>query len=129
MTPEMWIGLIALAGTIVTGAFSARNARATARVEQHKVDAEAFARAKGIYEAALDTVEEQLERVRTQLDRVSHELAQEQDTSASLRAEVRVLRTTVATLERIIADSRLQMAKSGIPAQQHEEGSSETERG
>lgn len=124
----MWIGLIALAGTIVTGAFSARNARATARVEQSKVDADAYNRAKAIYESALDTVEEQLERVRAQLDRVTHELAQEQDTSASLRAEVRVLRTTVATLERTIADSRVQMSKSGIPVPEQEDDSGDSER-
>jgi len=124
----MWIAVIALVGTVVTGAYSARNARAAARVEQNKVDAEAYARAKGIYEAALDQAEEQLVRIRTQLDRVSHELAQEQDMSASLRAEVRVLRTTVATLERMIADSRLQMAKAGIPVQQEEGSESEAER-
>lgn len=115
-TPEMWIALIAMAGTIVTGVITYRTSRATTHVEETKVDAAAYDRAKTIYESALKLLEEQLEKVRAQLTTVTVQLAQEQDASAAMKLKIRALEDQVATFERTVADLRLQLSMSGIPA-------------
>lgn len=116
----MWIAVIALAGTVVTGAFTYKTSRATTRVEESKVDAAAYDRAKQIYESALKLLEEQLEKVRAQLDTVTTQLAQEQDASAAMKLKIRALEEQVATFERTVSDLRLQLARSGIPATSEE---------
>ncbi|MEU6710019.1 hypothetical protein ABZ897_00955 [Nonomuraea sp. NPDC046802] len=118
MTPEMWIALIALAGTVAGGAVTYRTSRATTAVEQNKVDAAAYDRAKAIYESALQLLEEQLERVRVQLTTVTTQLAQEQDTSNAMRMQIRGLTNQIADLERTVADLRLQLSRAGIPVEE-----------
>jgi TolA-binding protein len=116
----MWVALAALLGALGSAAFSARsNSRAVA-VEASKVDAAAYDRAKTIYESALETLEEQLERMRTRLEIVTQHLAQEQDASIAMRAQIHQFRIQVVTLERTVADLRVQLAKAGIPAAESE---------
>lgn len=114
----MWIALIALIGTAGSSAFTYRTSRATTAVEQSKVDAAAFERAKAIYESALTTLEEQLERMRIRLDTVTSQLAQEQDTSSAMRVKVRALEAQVALFEQTVAELRRQLAMSGIPVKE-----------
>lgn len=119
-TPEMWIALIAMAGTIVTGVITYRTSRATTHVEQTKVDAAAYDRARLIYEGALTTLEEQLAGVRSQLNSVSAQLAQEQDTSAGLRRQIRDLRIQMAELEQTVSDLRIALSQAGISQKEPE---------
>lgn len=115
MTPEMWIALIALVGSIVGGILTWRQSKATTRVEQNKVDAAAYERAKAIYESALNTLEEQLDRLRIRLDTVTDQLTREQDSSIAMRTQIRELTLQVEVLERTVADLRLQLSRTGMP--------------
>lgn len=85
-----------------------------AEIERTKVDAEAFARAKAIYEDALAQLERQLDRVQLQFDKINEQLAHEQDTSNSLRSQIRSLRTQLSTVERTVGVLRRQLIDAGL---------------
>ncbi|MFF4777509.1 hypothetical protein ACFY05_32100 [Microtetraspora fusca] len=88
-----------------------------AELERTKVDAEAFARARQIYEDALAQLEKQLDRVQAQADRLSAQLAQEQDASNTMRDQVRALQGQISTLERTVGTLRRQLISAGITPQ------------
>lgn len=126
MTVEIWVAAIACLGSLGAAAFSARSASRSTAVEASKVDAAAFERARSIYESALKTLEEQLERMRTRVDTLTQQLAQEQDASIAMRRQIREFQEQVEELERTVADLRVQMAKSGLPAPEHTEPAEQT---
>jgi chromosome segregation ATPase len=85
-----------------------------AELERTKVDAEAYTRAKIIYEAALERLERQLDRVSEHSHKVSDELMKEQDTSLSLRSQIRTLQDQIARLERTVSELRRHLSSAGI---------------
>ncbi len=91
-----------------------KNAAANAEIEKTKVDAEAYERAKTIYQDALRELEKQLDRLTAQFDRINEQLAREQDTSNSLRTQIRTLQGQVVSLERFAATLRRQMVAAGL---------------
>lgn len=101
----------------ITAQQARQAAERSAQIERSKVDAEAFARAKLIYEGALEQLERQLERIQTQFDRLNEQLGRELDTSSVLRSQVNHLQQQVALLERTVADLRRQLVRAGIPEQ------------
>ncbi|MBO4272373.1 hypothetical protein [Microbispora triticiradicis] len=125
MTVEIWVAAIACVGSLGAAGFSARSANRSTKVEESKVDAEAYQRAKAVYESALDTMEEQLKQVRERLDVVTNQLTQEQDASIALRRQVRDLQTQLAAMEQTVADLRIQLSKAGIQMPGHASPSSD----
>lgn len=85
-----------------------------AELERNKVDAEAFQRARQIYEDALASLEKQLDRVQSQADRLSEQLAREQDSSNAMRDQVRALQGQIAVLERTVSTLRRQLISAGV---------------
>lgn len=98
----------------LTVAASERSAERNAELEQTKVDADAFGRAKEIYEAALGQLERQLERVRSQFAELEDELARERETSTTLRTQIYTLQRQVRELERIVGVLRTQLITAGV---------------
>jgi chromosome segregation ATPase len=92
----------------ITAEATERNAMRSAELERTKVDAEAYDRAKNIYEAALEQLRRQLERVQSQFDR-------EQDIGDGLRNQVFTSQQRILTLERTVAELRNQLVTAGIP--------------
>lgn len=114
MSTEVLAAIAAGLAAIICGWFSYRSSTRANAVEENKVDAAAYERAKTIYESALKTLEEQLERMRLRLDEVTSQLTKEQDSSIAMRMQIRELQAQVTTFERTVADLRLQLSKSGI---------------
>lgn len=110
---QVVIGLTSTTVAAIAAVASIRATRTTREVEQTKLDASAFDRAKAAYEGALGQLERQVERLRGEVDRLSAQLAVEQDVSASLRLQVRELREQVATMERTIETQRARLAAMG----------------
>lgn len=86
------------------------------RIARTKVDAEAYERSQAFYEKLLGEADKHLDRLRAQVDllsdqlnRVNQQLVSEQEVSATLRGQVRVLGAQVATMEGTIAEVRRQV--------------------
>jgi len=91
-----------------------RQAQRQEERDRSKVDAEAFERARAIYEAALEQLERQLSRVQEQFDRVNRQLGTEQATSHALRGEIKDLQRQVEALERTVEEHRRQLIAAGL---------------
>lgn len=89
------LGLPAIVAAVLTYRAAARAQRRTAETEDRRVDAEAFASAKGFYMDGIDELKRQLGEVRD-------ELADERKETQRLRGETRRLRERVAKLERAL---------------------------
>ncbi|MEV4167813.1 hypothetical protein [Nonomuraea sp. NPDC049709] len=85
-----------------------------AELERSKVDAEAFLRAKTIYEDALSQLEKQLARMQGQAAQVGADLATEQDASTSMRDQIRRLQAQIRALERTVLTLRAQLLAAGL---------------
>jgi septal ring factor EnvC (AmiA/AmiB activator) len=85
-----------------------------AEFERSKVDAEAFSRAKTIYEDALTQLERQMGRVQNQASQLSTDLATEQSTSVAMRDHIRQLQTQIRALERTVVALRAQLVAAGM---------------
>jgi peptidoglycan hydrolase CwlO-like protein len=104
------IGLIGsmMAGFLSFKASSAAN-KATAdanRINEKKVDAEAYVRSQGFYEKLLQEADRHLDRLRTQVEelseqltRVTQQLSKEQTMSDTLRGQVRQLQQKLNQME------------------------------
>ncbi|GII84611.1 hypothetical protein Ssi03_26010 [Sphaerisporangium siamense] len=119
MSTEVVVAVIAGVSAVIGAGFSYRASTRANAVEEDKVDAAAYERAKAIYESALKTLEEQLERMRRRLDEVTDQLTREQDSSMAMRLQIRELQAQVSTFERTVSDLRLQLSKSGIEPLAH----------
>lgn len=93
-----------------------RAAEHAAELERNKIEADAYNRAKTIYEAGIAQLEKQLDRLHSQLERLETRLTQEQDVSAGLRGEVSELQRQINGLERTVGELRRRLASAGIPA-------------
>lgn len=93
---------------------AATAAERQAELERTKVDAEAFQRAKAIYEDALAQLEKQLDRMQRQFDTLNEQLAKEKDTSNALRAQIHSLQTQMQMLERTVAAYRRSLITAGL---------------
>ncbi|MEV0613640.1 hypothetical protein AB0I81_09980 [Nonomuraea sp. NPDC050404] len=85
-----------------------------AELERSKVDAEAFVRAKTIYEDALNQMEKQLARMQGQADQVTADLAGEQTASTAMRDQIRLLQAQIRALERTVVTLRAQLLAAGL---------------
>ncbi|WP_188188834.1 hypothetical protein [Nonomuraea sp. SYSU D8015] len=85
-----------------------------AEIERSKVDAEAFVRAKTIYEDALSQMEKQMERLQSHSAQLSTDLANEQSTSTAMRDHVRTLQAQIRALERTVIALRAQLVAAGL---------------
>ncbi|GAA4934484.1 septal ring factor EnvC (AmiA/AmiB activator) [Nonomuraea thailandensis] len=85
-----------------------------AELERSKVDAEAFLRAKTIYEDALDQLEKQLTRMQSQATQVSTDLAEEQTASTAMRDQIRRLQAQIRALDRTVVTLRTQLLTAGL---------------
>ncbi|MBT2233796.1 hypothetical protein [Nonomuraea sp. NEAU-A123] len=85
-----------------------------AELERSKVDADAFLRAKTIYEDALTQMERQVGRLQDQATRVSADLASEQTGSAAMREQIRQFQAQIRALERTVAALRGQLIAAGL---------------
>lgn len=85
---QVLIGLVPL-GVAAFAYYSAIRAnRITAQVEQQKVDAAAYDRAKQIYESSLSLLEKRCEQLERQLDQVQRENDQQRRQMADMRARM-----------------------------------------
>ncbi|MEU6723492.1 hypothetical protein ABZ917_07255 [Nonomuraea wenchangensis] len=85
-----------------------------AELERSKVDAEAFTRAKIIYEDALSQMERQMERVQSQATRLGTDLLAEQSSSTAMREHIRRLQAQIRALERTVVALRTQLVAAGL---------------
>ncbi|MEU6788268.1 hypothetical protein ABZ912_54530 [Nonomuraea angiospora] len=85
-----------------------------AELERSKVDAEAFLRAKTIYEDALSQMEKQLNRVQTQASQLSTDLMGEQSTATAMRDQIGRLQAQIRALERTVVALRAQLIAAGM---------------
>lgn len=85
-----------------------------AELERSKVDADAFVRAKTIYEDALTQMEKQVGRLQGQADQVGADLASEQTSSAAMREQIRQFQSQIRILERTVAALRGQLIAAGL---------------
>ncbi|MEV5557222.1 hypothetical protein AB0L44_26500 [Nonomuraea wenchangensis] len=85
-----------------------------AELERSKVDAEAFTRAKIIYEDALSQMERQMERVQSQATRLGTDLLAEQSSSTAMREHIRRLQAQIRALERTVVALRTQLVGAGL---------------
>ncbi|MET8864023.1 hypothetical protein ABZW11_13810 [Nonomuraea sp. NPDC004580] len=85
-----------------------------AELERSKVDAEAYTRAKTIYEDALSQLERQLARTQGQAEQVSADLTTEQDMSKAMRDQIRRLQAQIRALERTVIALRAQLLAAGL---------------
>ncbi|WP_431920573.1 hypothetical protein [Nonomuraea jabiensis] len=85
-----------------------------AELERSKVDAEAFLRAKTIYEDALSQMEKQLSRVQNQASQLSTDLVSEQSTATAMRDQIGQLQAQIRALERTVVALRAQLIAAGM---------------
>ncbi|MFF4620147.1 hypothetical protein [Nonomuraea jabiensis] len=85
-----------------------------AELERSKVDAEAFLRAKTIYEDALSQMEKQLGRVQNQASQLSTDLVSEQSTATAMRDQIGQLQAQIRALERTVVALRAQLIAAGM---------------
>ncbi|MEV4361744.1 hypothetical protein ACWEPL_35920 [Nonomuraea sp. NPDC004186] len=85
-----------------------------AELERSKVDAEAFLRAKTIYEDALSQMEKQLNRVQNQASQLSTDLIGEQSTTTAMRDQIGQLQAQIRALERTVVALRAQLIAAGM---------------
>ncbi|QYC37795.1 hypothetical protein Nocox_00795 [Nonomuraea coxensis DSM 45129] len=85
-----------------------------AELERSKVDAEAFTRAKIIYEDALSQMERQMERVQSQATQLGGDLLAEQSSSTAMREHIRRLQAQIRALERTVVALRTQLVAAGL---------------
>ncbi|MEW1838947.1 hypothetical protein AB0392_13410 [Nonomuraea angiospora] len=85
-----------------------------AELERSKVDAEAFLRAKTIYEDALSQMEKQLSRVQIQASQLSTDLISEQSTATAMRDQIGRLQAQIRALERTVIALRAQLVAAGM---------------
>lgn len=88
--------------------------------DRARIDAEAYDRAKSIYEATLSSLERQVLRLQTQMDRVTDQLSREQDTSNSLRAEIIALKNGLTGLTGSVATLRENQVDAPPPHSEEE---------
>ncbi|MEV0589836.1 hypothetical protein [Nonomuraea cavernae] len=91
-----------------------QQAERQAELERSKVDAEAFTRAKTIYEAALTQMEQQVARVQSQAAQFSTDLIAEQTTATAMGDQIRRLQAQIRALERTVAALRAQLVAAGL---------------
>lgn len=106
MGSNFYVALVALVGSLAGALLSYRASTRANAIDAKKVDAEAYVRAAAIYEKALSAAEAELARMHSQTERVALQLESESDVSNALRGEVRIFRTRVDELERLVSTLR-----------------------
>ncbi len=139
MDSTILIAGIGLSGSLAAGYLSykassqANKATQDAnRINEKKVDAEAYARSQGFYEKLLSEADRHLDRLRTQVEalseqltRVTDQLGDEQQVSDSLRNQLRDLQIQVASMESALITMRVDLTHTNRrqdDAEQHRDG-------
>ena len=94
------IGVVTAVIAFATFYLAARAARAQHQAVVKGVDAEAYDRARGLYESAIDNLQEETRRLEAQVASLRAEVAQVHDQAALLQAEIRKLRSSNDALRR-----------------------------
>ncbi|MER7361955.1 hypothetical protein [Nonomuraea wenchangensis] len=117
----------------VTAQSAERVAEQNAAAERARVESEAFARAKEIYDHAIGELREELVRIRAQyertqeqLDKISDKLLSERTASQELRdqlhraqREMGEMSSRIAYMERMISNLRQQIVTAGLEPVEH----------
>ena len=85
---EILLGVMSVAVAFGSYLGATRAKKAEASAAEADIDAEAFNRAKGIYESAISALENQLGRVRTQLEMLDSQVQALQTTNRELRTQL-----------------------------------------
>lgn len=130
-------GRASVAANKVTAQSAERIAQQNADAERARVESEAFARAKEIYDHAISELREELERIRAQyertqeqLDKISDKLLTERTASQELRdqlhqaqREMREMSSRIAYMERTIGNLLQQIVTAGLePVERYPHG-------
>jgi chromosome segregation ATPase len=120
MESTIVIAAIGLIGSLSAGYRATTDAN---RVNEKKVDAEAYARSQGFYEKLLTEADKHLDRLRNQvttvseqLARVTEQLGEEQEVSDHLRTQLRGLQEKVVTMETALITMRVDLSAIDVRA-------------
>lgn len=105
--PSIVTALLAFGASYLGYRQATRAARANAKIEAEKVDAQAYGRAKELYEAGIEQLEEQLKRLRDEINGWRDRTTLAEEAAARLQ-------TRVAELELTIARMRRQLILAGV---------------
>lgn len=117
------IGAIVVA--VVSAILTYRSSSQANRTAEQKVDAEAYDRAQGIWERALDQSDKQIERLRQQVERLERQVQAQAELETLLRDQIRELKATVSRMERQNAQLRTMLRSAGISVPESGDGESE----
>jgi septal ring factor EnvC (AmiA/AmiB activator) len=98
--PSIITAFLAFAASYLGYRQATRAARTNAKIEAEKVDAAAYERAKGLYEAGIEQLEEQLHRLREEIDAWRGRTTMAEDAAARLQSRVSELELTIARMRR-----------------------------
>lgn len=110
MNDTIFAAVVPALGAVAAAWFAYRQSVKVARishdVDLRKVEAEAYERAKALYESGITQMEEQLARMREQLK-------EEQGISAALRKQINELESTVSRMRQQIIQAGLDIPANG----------------
>lgn len=105
-------GIVPLLVAVIAGWLAIKanrvNAAAQAKVEQAKVDAAAYDRAKGFYESMLQLGDKRLDQVEKRCQQLERQVDQMQRENDRLEAEVASQGTEIVTLRARLAEAGLE---------------------
>ena len=101
---EILLAVLTVAVGVGTYLSAGRAARLQSTGTLADIDAKAYDRAKGIYESAIDTLQEQLGNLRTQMGTLDAEISRLQETNRSLMRQVADLQVTNGQLTVQVAE-------------------------
>jgi TolA-binding protein len=98
--PSLVTALLAFAASYLGYRQATRAARTNAKIEAERVDAAAYERAKGLYEAGIEQLEEQLSRLREEIESWRGRTTMAEHAAAHLQGRVAELELTIARMRR-----------------------------
>jgi peptidoglycan hydrolase CwlO-like protein len=118
MDPAIIVACISGVVAFTSIVFTYRSSIKATKVDEKKVDQEAYERAMDFSQQQLDYAAKQIDRMTSQIDRlnlqlesVSTQLSKEQDVSNAFRNQVRVLHSQVDILTGTIEDLRIRLGE------------------
>lgn len=85
---EIFLGLLTVMVAVATYLGAARAGKTQASTAIAQIEADAYNRARGIYEAAIDQLEEQVARLQTQVNGLEEEVTKLRKSNRDLRRKV-----------------------------------------
>lgn len=115
MDPSMVVAMIAGTVAILSGLLTYRASSQATNVDRRRVDAEAYERAKVIYEGGFALSEQQIKALRDHVERLEAQIKREREVSDELRRQIQGLRDTVARMENHMSLMKTHMQAAGVP--------------